>query len=399
MSRSILFITTLNLASNPRLVKEIDLALTNSFNVTVICFEFNNWSKKNNDLLINQYKGVRFISIPSGKSPFMPWFVHVFKEKIYRVLGMLLPLRINHISQAVSRRSGLLIKAIKKVDKADLVIGHNPGALYPALFAAKKFNCQAGFDMEDYHSGEGQNKHLKSLTKLLIEKTLSGFNYVSFASELIKNKVQSDLNCTSANWFTIMNYFQSSEFVEPVSQADEKIRFVWFSQNINPGRGLEEFIEIFKEFDNCELHLYGNLDNSFFDNTLSKIENIFIHQPLPQKQLHRELYLYDIGLALDIAHDENRDFAITNKVLAYLQSGLFVVASNISAHRYVLDQYKEYGVCLTDIHSDNIRLLVDIFSNKNKIREDKIFRYEKFKKNCWENESEILQLKWKSLLN
>ena len=396
--KEILFISTLNLATNPRLVKEIDLAIKSNYSVTVVCFEFNNWSKINNDDLISRFKNVEFILIPAGRRPFVPWLFNLLKEKIYRLFGSFAPLATSQISQSVSRRSNLLINAIKKVHHADLVIGHNPGAIYPTLFVAKKFNCPSGFDVEDYHPGEYNNRNLQQITLLLIKKLLPKFNYVSFASELIKNRIEEDFNFKSKNWFSILNYFPSNEFIEPISRLGEKIKFVWFSQNIKKGRGVKEFLELFQMIDNAELHLYGHLDNHFFENELSKYKNIIVHQNITQKQLHLELSLYDIGLALDIANDENRDLAITNKIIAYLQSGLFVLASNISAHKYIINHNQTHGVCFTNSIDDNIHLLKKILSDIETIRQNKIKRYNRFKDYCWEKESVLLINKWEALL-
>ena len=399
MSKSILFLTTLNLASNPRLVKEMDLALKCGYAVSVICFEFNNWSKKNNDALLSKYPTVNFFIVPAGRKPLVPWLVNGLKEKLYRVLSIIFPLGIRQISQTVSRRSDILIKKINEIDHANLVIGHNPGAIYPTLLAAKKMNCPAGFDIEDYHPGEGQDTKQKKLILSLFKNALPKFDYVSFASELIKKRVESDLQMETKKWFSILNYFPSDEFVEPQNQPHGNVKFVWFSQNIKSGSGLEEFIDFFKGMSYCELHLYGNLDKNFFDEKLSKCKNIIIHQPVSQKQLHNELSNYDIGLALDIANDENRDLAITNKILAYLQSGLFVLASNISAHKYIINQHEGHGVCFTGTKNNNFLLLKSILSDIDTIRKNKNNRFYYFKKYCWETESVTLNNKWNELLS
>ncbi|MBU3715391.1 MAG: glycosyltransferase family 4 protein [Ferruginibacter sp.] len=290
-----------------------------------------------------------------------------------------------------------MLKKIKEIDHADIVIGHNSGAIYPALVACKKLNCPVGFDVEDYHPGEGNNRTIKTLTLQLFKKTFYKFDYVSFASELIKNRVEKEMGINSKNWVTVLNYFPSDEFLEPLNEPTGKVKFVWFSQNITSGRGLEEFLSLFDKLKDCELHLYGNLDKQFFDNRLSQYDNIIIHKPLSQKQLHAELINYDIGLALDLANDENRDLAITNKILAYLQSGLFVVASGISAHRFILDQHPENGICLTD--SDNVTLLKNLLKNIVTIRANRNKRHQNLKSFCWENESVLLENKWNQLIN
>ena len=398
-SKKILFITTLNLASNPRLVKEIDLAILSKYEVSVICFEFNNWSKNYNKELLKRFDSVRFYIISAERRPYITWFIQSFKERFYRFAFNFFPLKLSQISQAISRRSNMIIGVLNHIKHADLVVGHNPGVLFPSLLAAKKFNCPVGFDMEDYHPGEGPNAHLKRITFDCIKKCLPLFNYVSFSSELIKNRVEDDLNIKNKNWFTLLNYFPSSDFIHPYTQSIGIIKFVWFSQNINFGRGLEGFIPLMDRLSNCELHLYGNINKHFFEKILSNRKYIILHEPIPQIQLHRELSNYDIGLALDIAIDENRDLAITNKFLAYLQSGLFIVTSNTSAHRFLLEHHPINGMCLYDSYADNYPLLNNLLSNIDNIRKNRTERFNCFLNKSWETERTSLENKWADLLH
>ena len=113
----ILFVSTLNLATNPRFVKEIKLALTNGFSAEVICFEFDNWSYDFNRQLVGELSGAKFHIIPAGRKPFLPWAASVVWEKFYRLTGALIPLPPALRSKGISRRSGLLVKEIKKLNK------------------------------------------------------------------------------------------------------------------------------------------------------------------------------------------------------------------------------------------------------------------------------------------
>jgi hypothetical protein len=146
------------------------------------------------------------------------------------------------------------------------------------------------------------------------------------------------------------------------------------------------------------LHLYGNLDSIFYSEVLSKYKNVIIHQPLPQLELHQALSNYDIGLALDIANDENRDLAITNKILAYLQAGLYILASDISAHQYILNQYADHGKCFADSKGFSKKIFNEIAENILAIRAAKTIRFNAFKNNNWEQASGILNDKWSELL-
>ena len=53
---TLLFLTTTNLATNPRLYKEACLALDNGFSIFIIQFKFGNWSDEKTEVLIQALK-------------------------------------------------------------------------------------------------------------------------------------------------------------------------------------------------------------------------------------------------------------------------------------------------------------------------------------------------------
>ncbi len=395
MSKNILFITTLNLPSNPRVVKEIKLALLNSYSVEVICFEFDNWSKGLNEKLKIQLENVKIITIPAGRNPFFSWITSVIEEYVFRFFGKYISLPIPLLSQAVSRRSNLILKALKQVSQPDRVVGHNPGALWPTVFASERFQCAAGFDVEDYHPGEGNDLNMHFLTKELMIRTLSKMDYVSFASPLILEIVKRDLNKDISNSFTLLNYFPAEEFKKPVILNSGPVKLVWFSQNINSGRGLEFILSYLQhDFNNIELHLIGNLNPDFYETSLKLIPNIIIHDSMSQKSLHQKLGDFDIGLALEPAKDENSDLAISNKMLAYLQAGLFVLASNTNAQESYLNELPNHGICF-DYKINDLGIVLDkLIADIDTIRVNRVIRFTDFKNKNWENESLRLLEEW-----
>lgn len=400
MAKQILFITTLNLASNPRLVKEIDLALNNKYCVTVICFEFHNWSKRNNDELISRFNTVKFIIISSGKSPFLPWLKNVLKEKIYRFLGHFIPLSLSQISQAVSRRSDNLIKALKNIEYADLVIGHNPAAIYPALVAAKKFNCGVGFDVEDYHPGEGTNTRLSSLTLQLMRRTLLDFDYVSYASTSIKSEFSQKIaGLENQNNLVINNSFSEKEFSFFESISDNKLQLVWFSQNVDKNRGLEYIIPIVDRHNDCmNLTLFGNADPDFKMNH-SKYNGVNWAGVTSQLKLHQQLTNFDIGLALEPGKDRNNELALSNKLFAYLLAGLNIVATDTIEQIRFLSQYSNLGSIVKKDFSNAESILLNLAEAKNKLRSERLDRYKSNQVFSWEIESQTLLQKWNSILS
>lgn len=348
-----LFITTHSLATNPRVYKEIISVREAGNKVEVICFEFDNWSKQLNEKLKKDLNGINIISIPAGRRHLLPWFRSVLTERLYRTLGKFFPLPASLLAQAVSRRNLLLIKALKKVSAADWVIGHNPGALYATLAAGEKFVCKTGFDVEDYHPGEGNNVFLQRLTKTLMKKTIPHFTYTSYASPMIKDYAEKDLAVKPAVGLTVMNYFPATEFREPI-KIYGPLRMVWFSQYISYGRGLELILPFLENSESTvELHLFGNMDDNFHRDHIKGAKNIFIYPPVEQKKLHWQLATFDLGLALEPAKDMNNELAISNKILAYLQSGLFVLATNTEAQKRLLADYPEHGCCFDHLVNDS----------------------------------------------
>lgn len=392
----ILFLTTHNLISNPRLVKEINLALAINYEVEVICFIFRNWSYQLNEKLLANLKqdGVKFHCIKAGRENGSNWAVSVVKEKFYRQFSKLISLKGNPLATAVSRRNVALMQVIKKVNSADWVIGHNPGALWVTLAAGKRLNCKMGFDVEDYHPGEGHDKHLQGLTKNLMQQVMPKMDYVSFAAPLIMEEAKKVVEGSDNKWMTILNYFPRDEFILPQKNITGRLKLVWFSQNITAGRGLELLLPVVKaDAARTELHLYGNVDNEFREKELLA-DNIFIHNPLSQKELHKELALYDVGLALEIPEDFNRDLCLTNKLLAYIQAGIYVLATNTTAQKSFLENFIQAGICF-DIHINNVIVIFDSLAREIEgIRQLRMKRFHESEDFNWETASVSLVKAW-----
>lgn len=394
----LLFLTTHNLATNPRLYKELTLAIQSGYEVELICFSFENWSKPFDEELKKNLAGVRIISIPAGRVPFQKWFFSVATESLWRFVGKLVSLPLSLVAQAVSRRNRLIIQALNQVSVPDWVIGHNPGALFATAFAGRKFGCRTGFDVEDYHAGEGSNKYLQQFVKYLMVRVLPSMNYVSFASSLIKKEVETDTNFTKDTWFTLMNLFPAEEFREPErKEAADSVKMVWFSQNIDYGRGLELLLPVIEKAEGkLKLDLYGNANKIFYNQELKSLIHVSVHPPLSQKNLHLKLAEYEIGLALDFATDFNREIALTNKILAYLQAGLYVFATNTTAHRGILKKFQEHGFCFNYKENNSADAIEQVLTGIDAIRSKREWRYQNTRTFNWESASMELLSVWTS---
>lgn len=398
----IIFITTSNLATNPRLVKEIDLATSMGYELELIQFNLNNWSDKLTKQILCKYPKIINIEISAGKEPFFAWFSSSVLEKVCSYIpSFILPTK--WLSISLNKRAYLIQRYFKFISsKPDIIIAHNPGSFYPALFLAAKLNTEFAIDIEDYHPGETLSTRQSKRMKKLILNTLPKAKYVSFASRLIMQQIESDFrkpNISLNNPILIDNVFPKSEFTEikPFPLDQSKLNFVWFSQNIDYSRGLESIFSVFDELQNeISLTLIGNIRKEFYQNEILHRSYIHIEAPKAQKELHGILPNFDVGLALETkASDMNRDICLTNKIWAYLQSGIFIFASYTQAQTDFINRFPLNGVVIFDNREKAKLQIKSLILEKIQIRERKNDRRMINNVINWEQESSKLQSFWK----
>lgn len=386
----ILLVTTHSLATNPRLVKEIIYFLNNSHTVTVVCFEFENESKPFNDELLKKFPTVRFHLLKAGRESMYPWIKNTLAQKISAMMLPLFATDPKYISLSTFKNSYQINKALNTLGgKFDWIIAHNPGSFWACSEYAKKHQCKFGVDMEDYHPGETTDHAKAKLLKTYLAKTLKNANYISAASPLIMEHTMADMAGYTGQSTVILNSFPQKEFQAPICNKQEKISLVWFSQHINYGRGIEQIASVLNKMDDrFEVHLYGKMHEDFFNKHLKDIKNLFCHGVVSQQELHIELCLFDVGLALeDINADLNRQLCITNKLLAYSQAGIFILASDTPAQQQFLQQHSSCGITTTLQPADIEEKLNYIYEHIAEIRSNKVNCFETAKHLAWENES------------
>ena len=398
--KNILFITSTNLASNPRIVKEIKSCLEYGCNITVICFEFNNWSSDSDIEIRKQLSSVQFYILSAYRKPFFQFLASVIQEKIFRFLSFYFELNEKLLSIALSRSSVLLLRNIKKVRTADLIIGHNSAAMYPTLYAAKKFSAKSIFDFEDYHRGELLHSHWKSkLISNLENKCVPYFDSITAASPLISEAYENVFPGKKIH--IINNYFSKAYAKSQISVIEyTPIKLFWFSQNIGNDRGLEYIIEALKYFSNDAfvLTLLGNCSAEnlqYFTNIILKSglatnQVIFLH-PVKEDEICKIASQHHIGIASEIAHVQNRDYCLTNKVFMYLLSGNAVLMSDTKAQKLFWQNHQDVGFCYEQQNVKSIVGALEFYKSNPGIllrHRENALELAKGKMN-WESEQEV----------
>ncbi len=387
MKNSVLFITTSNLASNPRLLKELRLSIGVFVKIDVVQFSLGGWSDEITEKLKKDFSNVNFIELSAIRKPFAKWIFSTCIELLLKKVSYKF-LNARFLSFALNKRSFILNRFLKDLCiHYDWVIAHNPGAFVSAYEFAKRNGCKLGLDIEDYHPGEYNDSDLSNRMLKMMKYVLPKADYCSFAAPLIQLEVEKHIANHSSNWFTVINGFPQSEFTEPQKIKSAKLKVIWFSQNINPGRGLEKFISVMGEMkDDIELHLVGELcENNrklmFNDNG----HNIIIHAPMKQMELHRFLSTFTVGLVTDPPINRNRELAVTNKIIAYSQAGLYILSVSADGHNQFLQESELDFNIVGDNNNEIRKAIVALIENYENIESGKNKQYDYAKKYSWES--------------
>ena len=400
INKNILFVTTANFTTNPRLLKEVIVA-GSKYSVSVIVFDLGNWSQKIDKGIIKDLQIQSLKYLPATKKNIVLWFFSVLVERISRFLYPLLKNNIFISAFASDRRSFILwLYLLSLKNKPNLVVGHNLGTLYPIFFFSKQKKIPFLFDFEDYYPGETIDNDQRNEFKRrisLIKKLVPHAAWYTYASPLIGDQIKKLLNINDNNKCSyIKNSFFSNEFHNDKTLEKSKIKFVWFSQYISLRRGLSYIIpHLIKYRKEIALTLIGQIINPKEEEYLHTLSDfITIVKPLPQKELHQFLCEFDTGLALEISeNDFNRDICLTNKIFAYAQAGLYILATDTKSQLKFLEEYPDLGVLVKQKNKD-FKSISFIIKNIETIRESKKDRFKTGQKLSFDNEKAVLQSVW-----
>lgn len=386
--KSILFLTTSNLTTNPRLLKELEF-LNDDYNCTFYGFHLSNWSDKYEAKQTDKFPFVTFRYLSAGRSPFVPWLLSTMAEKIARLLYRAGSRKLEILAYGSQKRSFLLKRALRKdPEHYDFIISHTLGALYPAYWLASKRKIKFAFDLEDYHPYEkieNDPKNEMERRAQLLGSIFPNAYYVSYASELIGKALKNQINVEETEkYFLVRNAFGQEEFYEPIAQHG-KVKLIWFSQNINKGRGLEDIVPVLDAFGNeIECHIIGANSNPEFVSRLDFRSYIQIHSPMSQKELHKILRNFDVGLAIEPRYvDGNKDICLSNKIFAYAQAGLFIIATHTLGQSQFMKEIPETGIVLNKNPGNWENSIASVIQNIDQIREHSSRRWKKAKGLDW----------------
>lgn len=403
---TVVFFLSGNISTTPRALQAIKTAVVHAKRVIVVCVSRHaKWQQLDQQLKEQLNIEVHtYLLSPPG------FFSKIFLHGLFlfsRIMSTFFPENIRWAAWA-SEKSSIILGLVSGswLNQATLFCAYGYGALFPVYFYAKNNSVPFVVDIEDYFPGEisdSGNIKEKKRRELLLNRIVSQSSAYTFASfligEEIKKLMTSPLGIKGEN---ISNVFPMGEFIAAPARSTEHIlHFVWFSQNISFGRGLEVIIPILNEHNHVlRLSLIGNMNPEFEQLFILGNENwIKVIPPLPQEQLHRYLSDADVGLAIEMTSANfNRDICVTNKMMAYIQAGLWVLATNTSGQKHFLSSYPEHGMLVEQTHIAMDVAVANILRNRNAILENREKRYAAAEKFSWENEEIKLLELWNKIV-
>lgn len=240
---------------------------------------------------------------------------------------------------------------------ADLTIVHSEAGLWAG---ERLLRCgrRIGVDFEDWFSEDllQEERSWRPISKLkALEKTLLCKSSYRLTVSLVLAKGLA-IDAQTSLPEVIYNVFPWADRQQLDGQLCDRsgrhrVSLHWFSQTIGRGRGLELlFSALSLVLGNVELHLRGDGDQDWARALIPAEwqDRVFLHGTVSSTELLSRIAEHDIGLALELPVNENRDRAMTNKIFQYLLGGLAVVATTTAGQREVFARAPEVGVMLSE---------------------------------------------------
>lgn len=263
----------------------------------------------------------------------------------------------------------LKTEAVKKLSEFDydLIIANDLSALPLAARIKETMNAKLYFDAHEYAPLEYDNdpvwlKKESPYLTYLVKKYIGATDYRTTIGSMIANKF---LELTGFHFDVIYNA-PVKYSLQPMYSDDSTIRCVHHGIAA-PIRRIENMIEAFQELNsNFELHLYlMNNDAKYYDYLKEKIagaSNIFLHDPVPTRDLPFVINRYDLMLNFIPPVNFNYTCGLPNKFFESIQARIMLVCGPLEEQKSLIEKY-HLGMVGKGFDSKDI---IDVLKNLDK---------------------------------
>jgi len=351
--RKILILTSAHLCRNPRVVKEATTLGTAGYDVTVMSISVQErFERMDRELM----RGLPFkrVTIDYAADTIAARLADFLQRGATWAARRLCSELEVETAQTLGPATALLRFA--RSFPADLTIVHTEIPIWAAQYLIQD-GRRVAVDVEDWYSedllyADRQSRPIK-LLRHAEEFALRHAAYSSATSRSMADALTTALQCPPP--IVLRNTFP----LQPRPRTHNPVpttggpRFIWFSQTIGPGRGLELFFAAWaRTTQPSQVYLLGDARPGYREKLLDRLpearrDDLHFIPLVPPEQLPDRLAEFDIGLALEPIWPVNRNITITNKIFQYMNAGLAVVASNTAGQREVLEAAPDCGLLVT----------------------------------------------------
>ncbi len=256
---------------------------------------------------------------------------------------------------------------LARAEPADLCIAHTEIPIWATQYLIQD-GRRVAVDVEDWYSQDLLFADRASRPLRLLERAerfaLRHAAYVSTTSESMAQALAEAFG--GPRPITLRNTFP----LQPRHRLDRAPAvgppsFIWFSQTVGPGRGLELFLAAWSRMRQpSRVCLLGDERPGYRDQLLARVpaerrgDVRFLPLVTPD-ELPDRLAEHDIGLALEPHWPRNRDLTISNKIFQYLNAGLAVVATDTLGQAEVMRAAPNVGLLIAGHETTQVTAQLD----------------------------------------
>jgi glycosyltransferase involved in cell wall biosynthesis len=398
MSRQkILVLSSSHLCRNPRVVKEAATLGAAGHDVTVMSVSAHpRFERVDLELVRNLPFERKVIDYSSGMRA-ARFASFVARGRTWAARALCSYLRIE-LAQSLGPASALLQFA--RAHPADLTIVHTEIPTWAAGHLLRE-GRRVAIDVEDWYSRDLLFADRRSRPIRLLQRSesfaLRNASYASTTSESMAAGLATAYGCPRP--IVVRNTFP----LQARARTDrppgkEPPAFIWFSQTIGPGRGLELFFAAWARTKTpSRVYLLGDERPGYREQLLSRLpaerrERVSFIPLVAPDDLPDTLARFDVGLALEPHWPQNRELTISNKIFQYMNAGLALVATETAGQAEVMRAAPDSGL-LVQAHETtrSAALLDELVGNPERLRAcQSAARAAALAEFCWEKDSRVL---------
>ncbi len=350
--KTILILTSAHLCRNPRVVKEATALGRAGYAVTVMSVSVDlRFEALDRELM----RGLPFqrVTIDYASDTAVARIADFFQRGVTWASRQLCRKFGIESAQTLGPASALLRQA--RCFHADLTIVHTEIPIWAAQYLIAD-GRRVAVDVEDWYSEDLLYADRQSRPIRLLRKAeafaLRHAVYSSATAQSMADALQTAYAC--AKPLVIRNAFplqSQSRIDRPATTTTPS--FIWFSQTIGPGRGLELFFAAWARTTKpSRVYLLGDDRPGYREKLLARLpatrrSDIHFIPLVKPEELPAKLAEFDIGLALEPHWPLNRNITITNKILQYLNAGLAIVATDTAGQTEVMQAAPDCGILVS----------------------------------------------------